>query len=852
VSNGPEGNVETLAGLGTQSDTLAGDATLGSSVDAEGAWDTARIGPGLEIGPFLVQRVLGRGAMGLVVLAQDRELDRPVAIKLLLKAGSEIARARLMREAQSTARLSHPNVVAVHRVGTFEGQVYVVMEYVDGGTLRDYASQPGRTWEQIVAAYVQAGRGLAAAHAAGFVHRDFKPDNVLVGRDGRVRVTDFGLVTAVASAMEPPRESTSSASGFDPNDRLTHGGAVLGTPAYMAPEQFGTGQVDPRADQFSYCVSLFEALFGRRPFEGSTAANFYVAIAEGRVSSVSCGQIPQSVHAAVVRGLAFDPAERWPSMEALLAALEVRPVKRGPSPVAVGLGVGAAVVMLGGGSVAYWMTASPAAAACSEAGVKIASIWNDDARGKLRSALQRSERADADEMTDLVEARIDEFVETWIGMHEAACEATLVRKEQSERVLDLRHACLERSEVEIDALLALLRESEEPRVLAAAPGLLDVLTPLVRCGDIEALRREGIDASPSDEAREALRMLVWASGLAKAGLWAEAEPLVDETVRTAEALGDPRITARAYNVRVETRYAMDDGPGAVAAAEASIRISAQARAHDVEAAARVMLLHSAAMTEGFPTRASTLIAEAMDATGRAKDDLAMARLHGTTAQAYLQLGDAPRAEASIAQALGFYEDLEDRIWSERSAARLLRASLFMSKQRFADAIDEAERAREIAVKGLGPTHPYVALSLGTRGGAEGMAGAHQQAMATLLEALPLWRRAYGSTHPGLVVLEGRLAALAHSLGQRDVALDHVEGALALLDQIEPEPGPQRAQLLDRRAALLLEVHRHADAAETLKSLIAIQTQLHGPDHPVVVEATRRLDQARAELTHGDH
>jgi eukaryotic-like serine/threonine-protein kinase len=853
-----DSETDTLGGQGTQPGTLGGgSATLASNhPENEGEWGVSRVEPGQEIGPFVVQRVLGHGAMGLVVLAHDRELDRPVAIKLLLNAGSEAASARLLREAQATARLTHPNVVAVHRVGTFEGQIYLVMEYVEGGTLRHHATKPGQTWQQIVESYVQAGRGLAAAHAAGFVHRDFKPDNVLVGHDGRVRVTDFGLVTPVAAVAGPTQTAGrgvwDEAAQLDPNARLTQSGAVLGTPAYMAPEQFGLGDADPRADQFSYCVSLFEALFGVRPFAGATAANVYVAIQAGRIAQVSRHRVPAPLYAAIVRGLQFDPSKRWPSMDPLLQALDIRATKTGTSPVVVSLAVTGAVVVLAGGPATYWLTRSSMERLCSDPGAEVAELWNDDVRSKLQVALQRSERPDLDVLTPLVTARIDEFVETWTGMHEAACEATIVRKEHSEHVLSLRHACLARSAVELEAVIEILGESKETRMLAAAPGVLDVLTPLLRCGDINALEREGIEHEPSDDERAVLRELVRTEAMMTAGFREASQSMLADVIESAQVLDDRRAAARAHLLRAQLRHVMDDPSGAVVAAREAIGFATQARAHDLEAAARVIVLYSALPDDTFAHRAHSLIAEATDAAGRAKDDLTMARLRAATALAYFQLDDQPTAETNMAQALGFYEDLEDRFWAERCAARILRASMLTGQRRWDEAVGEAERARTIAVTGLGPEHPYVALALGVRGRAEGLAGELERAMATLLEAREQWTRAYGPEHHGLVVIEGRIGALAHQLGHIDAALEHVTRSLALLERVESVPGLQRAQLLDRLADLLVRVGRPAEAAAALKEAVAIYTRTHGKDHAEVVMATQRLDEILSGLDRPEH
>ncbi len=289
-----------------------------------------------RIGRFVVIKRIGEGGMGLVYAAFDDALDRKVAVKLLHPRGSGAgsdARARLVREAQALARLSHPSVIHVYEVDTWQDQVYLAMEFVDGGTLGQWQRQEGRGWREVLEAYVAAGRGLAAAHAAGIVHRDFKAANVLVRRDGAVRVVDFGLarqeLEAGSSTGGRPVELESSApnlslvtgeiSGDAP---LTRTGVIMGTPAYMAPEQHLGQRADARSDQFSYCVSLFEALHGFRPFAGENLPALRRNVLAGRIEHPPrYTDIPPRIFKVLQRGLQIDPHDRYPSMEALLDEL---------------------------------------------------------------------------------------------------------------------------------------------------------------------------------------------------------------------------------------------------------------------------------------------------------------------------------------------------------------------------------------------------------------------------------------------------------------------------------------------------------------------------------------------------
>jgi hypothetical protein len=277
--------------------------------------------PGTRIGRYVVERLIGGGAFGAVYAGVDPELNRPVALKLLKSIAVEQrsdAEARLAREAQAMARVSHPNVVAVFDSGVWNGRVFIAMERVEGSDLSDWLAAAPRTVAQIVDVFLDAGRGLMAAHAVGLVHRDFKPGNVLVGHDGRVRVSDFGLARAMGA---PLNEVLAPAPAQTSGAPLTQAGAVLGTPPYMAPEQHLGQDVDARTDQFALCASLYEALYGRRPFGGSYQ-RLREDIIAGRVRPPPGGsRVPHTLHRIVLKGLSPLPGDRWPTLEALLNAL---------------------------------------------------------------------------------------------------------------------------------------------------------------------------------------------------------------------------------------------------------------------------------------------------------------------------------------------------------------------------------------------------------------------------------------------------------------------------------------------------------------------------------------------------
>ncbi|MCA9709070.1 MAG: serine/threonine protein kinase, partial [Myxococcales bacterium] len=329
---------------------------------------------GRRFGRFLVLGTLGSGGMGVVVEAHDEQLDRNVAIKLLHPLTARRHHARLLREAQALARLSHPNVVQVYDVGMVGEQTFIAMELVRGSTLAQWLRTP-RDWRSVVALFLQAARGLAAAHDKDLVHRDFKPENCILGEDGRVRVVDFGLVreatgaSQAESTVEVPADQTAheptDQTAHEPTDgaqvetsssdksgilkqRLTRAGVVLGTLAYMSLEQLQGKPADARTDQYSFCASLYEALFGVLPYDAHSAVALLTAMMSGRRKTPLESKVPRRLRRALERGLQLEPGARWPSMSALIVELEASTRRRRWWPAAALLGAG---VALGGSLV---------------------------------------------------------------------------------------------------------------------------------------------------------------------------------------------------------------------------------------------------------------------------------------------------------------------------------------------------------------------------------------------------------------------------------------------------------------------------------------------------------------------
>jgi predicted Ser/Thr protein kinase len=522
---------------------FAAVAQTSEPTDGDGAADADEVqgpAPLRTLGRYHVERVLGMGGMGVVYAGHDPQLNRRVAIKLLRPgASSERQRARLMREAQAMAQLSHPNVVHVHEVGSFGEQLFVVMELIDGMTLSAWLRAQKRTWRQIVDAFVAAGEGLAAAHQAGLVHRDFKPDNVLVAGDGRICVTDFGL----ARWHQESSDAAPPATEVEPlATTITKAGAIMGTPAYMSPEQLRGEPADARSDMFCFCVALYEALFGTRPFSGGTVAELRAAINTQKLSGETRG-VPRWLLRAVVRGLAAAPADRFPSLRELLAALRADPAPR-RRRLAVALGVAAALIV----AVTAYERAARRSRACVGAADKLAGIWDAPRQAELRAAFVKHGPPGALALWNGVAAQLDGYAHEWVALHTSACEATRLRGEQSEELLDLRMQCLHDRAVALRALGELFAGGGAGVIDNAAASARN-LPALSDCSNAEALRagtrlpadpalRAAIDTQLATLARA--RALYYSAG-------------ADETLKLASAVAAEPVAARYPPLRAEAQ-----------------------------------------------------------------------------------------------------------------------------------------------------------------------------------------------------------------------------------------------------------------------------------------------------------
>ena len=427
---------------------------------SEGRPFVGQLTPGSRVGRYHILDAVGRGGMGEVYAAYHPDLDRRIALKVVNESGASSSerRTRLLREARAIARLSHPNVVAVHDAGTLGDRVFIAMEFVDGRTIDEWLRAAPRTWQQVLDVFVAAGHGLAAAHAAGIVHRDFKPQNVMIGKDGAVRVMDFGLARLVHEEVGVTYEA-------EPGDRpaptgfVTETGALMGTPGYMSPEQLRGDPIDARSDQFSFCIALREALV----------------------------EPPNWLRSIVLRGAAADRDQRYASIGHLLAALAGGRTRLRRRATALAAANGVTLVASAG-----WRLARGEGVACSVPKERVATAWAiDDGNHPRRRAIQKaflaSGRESAETSWQRLSSTLDEHMRAWSAMYVQTCEATHVRGEQSAEVLDLRMSCLNDNLDQVRALTETLTTADAEAVSHSVSAAMDV-TPVARCADIALLR----------------------------------------------------------------------------------------------------------------------------------------------------------------------------------------------------------------------------------------------------------------------------------------------------------------------------------------------------------------------------
>ena len=762
------------------------------------------------IGRFQVIRRLGSGGMGVVYAAWDEALNRKVALKVLrtrtVANKRDTGRKRLQREAQAMAKLSHPNVVAIYDVGVLDEQIFLAMEFVKGVTLTRWLRAERRSWRDVLGVFLQAGRGLAAAHRAGIIHRDFKPDNVLIDGDNRVRVVDFGLARADGGSGLFPRPDTYEAIPQKPSNsmldmRITRTGGMTGTPAYMAPEQYLGQPTDARTDQFSFCVALFEGLYGVRPFVGERVAVVREAVLAGHIQEVpKDSDVPAWLLKILVRGLKVRPGERWRAMDDLLAQLSDAP----RPPVRRWLLIGGGVVLAGVAAAAAFAltpaerTTTPRASALAlcDVDAALAGVWDDTRRQAVAAALGDAQASElqARRVTAVLDLRVDE----WRAMVRQTCAQA-----GSQAPAEPIAACLRRRLAGLRALSdALLRAPAG----AASRGLVAAwsLPPATSCADARAT----IDAP-----------------------WYQVDerPLAElDRAAVLGALGEvPAALASARSLAITARE-NEDLP---LQAEALHRQAALERAAGDPSAAERSLLTAlwaaeASHQDELVIDSETLLLEVLGDLGR--DDEAIALWQRLTAVLQRRSDDGRRESAAL-HAIG---------------------RLLLRRGRHAEAATQLALALRLGERSLSPEHPQVGRLLLDLALAQARLGAHDEAARQLDRAVQLLRAALPNDDPALVQAHLARAEVERRRGRlREAAADY-ELAESLLNAAEAGAQEPMAQAQLGLGEVARAQQRWPTAEAAFTRALAIRERLHGSADPSLIEPL--IGQCNAATGRGHH
>ncbi|MEZ4454597.1 MAG: serine/threonine-protein kinase [Nannocystaceae bacterium] len=820
-------------------------ASAADTLAVEPREDAPELGRGEVIGRYVVLSRLGAGGMGVVYAGYDPELDRKIALKLLRPANlgpDDAHRTRLLREAQALAKLSHPNVVGVFDVGTLGDRIWLAMEYVDGMTLGTWRKEQPRSWSEIVDVMIAAGRGIAAAHAAGLVHRDIKPDNLMIGPGSRVRVMDFGLAFAAGAAIDDDEPVPLSSSEFAVLAvRVTLAGSILGTPAYMAPECLRGVNADARSDLYSFTATLWEAIYDQAPFVGESFSELRTHVVQGAIRPPPAdARVPAWLRRALDRGLTRDPAARFPSMDALLDHLEAgRARVRGGRRLGAVAGLAIAASLIAG---ARGLDRQARVAGCEAAGASISAVWDPAARDRLRADLVATGAADAAATYTRMVPWIDRWTAEWSSTRAAVCRRAEVDGDWPAELHERARACLDARQAALVGLQGALADAPPQAIWSAVTGAAALPSP-APCGDRALLER--LPTPPPEKlaqvgalAREHAAVV----GLEDAGRYAEALARAEPLAREAAAVG-----YRPLSVRVDAQIAglrallgdLQRGEEALT----QVFVDAGALGLDdvaVDAANRQIFnvgYLSARQAEGLLwARAAEMLLRRLGE----EDQPRGASVKSSLANLHYARGDLEASQRLFEEALA----INQRSLGENHpilADNLTNlADVHYARGDFDRARALYEQSLALSAATLGAIHPNRAVALNNLGNLHLARGENEVARLRLQEALDVFTATLGHDHPNLASTIENLADLDRIAGDEARAEAGYRRALAL---VEGALGPEHPALAGPLAGLAELARRRGDRGEAerlLRSALRLREAALGPEHADVAALRTQL------------
>ncbi len=793
---------------------------------------------GSRVGRFQLLDQLGGGGMGVVWSAYDPELDRRVALKFVRAdlADPEML-VRLQREAQALARVSHPNVIAVHDVGGDRARLYIAQEFVRGVDLARWLEQP-RGQADILGVFVQAAHGLAAAHAAGIVHRDFKPANVLVGDDGRVRVLDFGLAreaaTAEPSAIDVMAETGAGGALATP---LTAVGAVMGTPLYMAPEQHHGEVCDARGDQFGFCVALYDALYRELPFAGTTRYEIAMEVSAGNVRPAPKGtRVPTWLRDVVCRGLRARPSDRFATMNELIDALgrDVSGRRRRRIAIAAGVVAVAAIAV-----TSYLVAPRSNAEMCGGAERKLAGVWDDTRKARAQAAFAATGLPYASRLWERTEHDLGRYSDDWVAMSRDACRATRVTGEQSEDALDLRMSCLGERLQELRAAGDLF-VAADAKVVERAGNIAGGLTSLADCANLDVLRapmrppadhatRARVDAIRDDIAR--------ARALERAGKYQDGLAVASSAVAAANQLEFLPTRAEALmtmgRAQIVTGHVHDAEPFLVDSFTTAI-----ASRHDEIALRSATLLVTNVGEDGArPKEGEQWAKIARAVLARRPDDATnAARLDGVYGGLLDHEGRYDEALAVLRSSLATQLRVLGPDNFELSRTHNLMAFALQDQGNYQGAIEEYDLAIAIVEKAVGPDHPDVAKFRGNRATVLADLGKYDDAIAEQRKVLAAREHTLPAGHWLIGEVHANIGMSLYRENKLAEALAELRTAIAISEPALPPDSDEVADYHDELGLVLAGLHRYDEALAEHREALARFVRALGADHVKVANA----------------
>jgi len=839
------------------------DASAGTEVI--GAVDHVAFVQGSLVDRYVILGRLGSGGMGIVYAAYDPELDRRVALKLLLSPKSQAeARTRLLREAQALARLQHPNVVAVYDVGVLGAQVWAAMELVEGVTLKEWLTLEERSWRSILEVMEAVGRGLAAAHQAGLIHRDIKPDNVMISGDGRVRVVDFGLARAdeeeegdhndvedARGVSEELASHLSSASRSALRTDLTHEGAILGTPSYMPPELFAGAQADARSDLFGWCVTCWEALHGARPFEAESLGLLVLAVASGRIAPLHKPTTPSWLRRVLERGLRAVSSERYPSMDALLEALALaRRRAQWRRRIAIG---GVLLALVAGAWVVHALDRAALRSECEARGGSISALWNPTISEEVKRVFLATGRPYAALSHRHVDIALGDYAGQWSKAQAETCVAVKIDESLAPELAAAMFDCLEEGRVGLAVVAESLQQSDD-EILENSVTLASSLPPISACIDpvIAGRRPPVVNIELTGPLRQALAEI---GTLHQVGKTEEAAGLLEALVPRIEASGNEELRARALLVGGVVAGQLGD----LERAEVHLREafeSALAGGMDELAARAVDEIAHNARARARPDEALRWVG-----VGRAlirrlgeEEGLIAARLGLVEGNILIELGDPDAARSAIERSIEIERGLLGANHPTLGMTLNGLGIVFEDLGDFAQANAHYEEARRMLVASLGDRHPAVAKVEENLGNICWVRGELGRAVDHHQRALEIRVAAFGTEHPTVGLSHLNLGNIFYTKGELDAAEVAYLRALEISEKaLGPEHSRVAYALVNLGGVYLRK--RELDAAEqVLHRALKIRLASFDREHPGVAYVLANLGVAavsRGDLDRAD-